>query len=112
MTSHGRNAALLASLCAIFALSLGSTALAAHDVKIYKNEKHVDITSDYKTADVKCDGTDLAVDGMWRLDHIDQDEDAPLATDLPKSSTSSRRTRRAGATTTSGSRRTSSARLS
>lgn len=75
MTIHGRDGALLTALCAAFALALSGSALAAHDLKIYKVERQVDLVSDFTTVDLKCDTGDYAVDGMWRIEHGDQDDD-------------------------------------
>jgi hypothetical protein len=68
------------SVAAIFAgllmIGLPSTSLAAHDLRIYKMEKQVVLDSDEDTdVNVECLGTDRALDGMWRIDHADLDED-------------------------------------
>jgi hypothetical protein len=75
MTFHGRNGALLTALCTAFALAFAGSASAAHDLKIYKAEKHLDLVSDSKAYNLSCDPGDYAVDGMWRIDHGDQDDD-------------------------------------
>jgi hypothetical protein len=75
MTIHGRNAALLAALVAVFALALSGSAFAAHDLRIYKVEKQVDLDSDDISVDLSCKTGDIATDGMWRIDHADQDDD-------------------------------------
>jgi hypothetical protein len=75
MTFHGRNGALLTALCTAFALAFAGSASAAHDLKIYKAEKHLDLTADETSYDLSCDTGDYAVDGMWRIDHGDQDDD-------------------------------------
>jgi hypothetical protein len=54
-----------------------------HFLKMYKVEQHQDLEGDeYITVRVQCtDPYDLATDGMWRIDHVDQDEygNQPLA---------------------------------
>jgi hypothetical protein len=62
-------------LAATFMVVLPSTAFAGHDLGIYKVEKQLDLDSDETAIDLSCNGTDLALDGMWRVDHIDQDDD-------------------------------------
>jgi hypothetical protein len=75
MTNHGRNSALLIALVAVFAMALSGSAFAAHDLKIYKVEKQVDLNSDDTGVDLSCATGDIATDGMWRIDHADQDPD-------------------------------------
>lgn len=49
-----------------------------HNLKIYKVEKHVDLEGyypdNYATRQITCnqEPADIAVDGMWRIDHVDQ----------------------------------------
>lgn len=67
-------------VAAIFAgllmFALPSSSLAAHDLRIYKMEKQVVLDSDEDTdVNVECLGTDRVLDGMWRIDHADYDED-------------------------------------
>jgi hypothetical protein len=53
-----------------------------HFLKMYKVERHLDLEGgDFKTERVECEPYDLATDGMWRIDHVDQDEygNKPLA---------------------------------
>lgn len=73
-TIHGRIGAL-AVVCLTGVLLIPSTALAGHDVGIYKVEKHVDLEQDVTSASVACNSGDIAMDGMWRIDHVDQDND-------------------------------------
>jgi hypothetical protein len=75
MRIHGRNRALIGALAAIFMVAIPGTAFAGHDLGIYKVEKHVDIDSDQQVVDLSCDNGDYALDGMWRIDHADQDDD-------------------------------------
>jgi hypothetical protein len=50
--------------------------LAAHDLRLYKVEKQVTIDSDGEVETVSCAASnDYALDGMWRIDHVDYDED-------------------------------------
>jgi hypothetical protein len=57
-------------------LCLPGSALAAHDLRLYKVEKQVTIDSDGETETVSCTSpNDYALDGMWRIDHVDYDED-------------------------------------
>jgi hypothetical protein len=66
-------------MAAIFAgllmIALPSTSLAAHDLRIKKQEKHFTLDSDELTVDISCDSGYRVVDGMWRIDHADQDDD-------------------------------------
>jgi len=54
-----------------------------HFLKMYKVERHLDLEdTEFKTVKVTCtDPHDLATDGMWRIDHVDQDDhgNQPLA---------------------------------
>ena len=48
-----------------------------HEVYMYKVEKHVDLSGEYPdnySGDVylSCNDGDYALDGMWRVDHVDQ----------------------------------------
>src|SRR5688500_6410181 len=45
-----------------------------HFLKMYKVEEHLDLEpAEFKTVRVECtEPTDLATDGMWRIDHVDQ----------------------------------------
>ena len=47
-----------------------------HFLKMYKVEQHLDMEdSEYKEVEVACETPfDIATDGMWRIDHVDQDE--------------------------------------
>ena len=74
MRTHGRTRLLIGVLSLAFA-ALPASAMAAHDLGIYKVEKHVDLDSDETIVDLSCYANDFALDGMWRIDHADQDED-------------------------------------
>jgi hypothetical protein len=58
-----------------FAVALPASAFAAHDLRIYKMEKQVVLDNDEDVVDLSCLGTDRVLDGMWRVDHADLDED-------------------------------------
>lgn len=77
MNSHGRRKGLLALAGALAVpLFLPGAALAAHDLRLYKVEKQVTIDSDGAVETVSCTSSnDYALDGMWRIDHVDYDED-------------------------------------
>lgn len=68
-------------LAVSFALGAFAPAASAdvsrHLLELYKAERHVDLEGgDYVEADVAClDRRDIAVDGMWRIDHVDVEED-------------------------------------
>ena len=51
-----------------------STAIAGHDLVMYKAEIQVDLVSDKQDHTVSCDVGDHVLDGMWRVDHADQDD--------------------------------------
>ena len=55
-----------------------SSALAggkAHHLGSYKVEKHIDLEGEEGEYTISCPGSDIAVDGMWRIDNVDQDND-------------------------------------
>jgi hypothetical protein len=62
-------------LATAFCLVIPASAFAGHDLGIYKVEKHVDLTSDETAVDLSCGDGTYALDGMWRIDHADQDDD-------------------------------------
>jgi hypothetical protein len=68
---------LLACAIALGALALPSSALAgqSHLLKLYKVEKHVDLQGQDDTYTVTCPNNDLALQGMWRVDDVEQDND-------------------------------------
>lgn len=78
MLNHGRKRTHWV-LGAVFAalLCLPGSAL-AHDLQVYKAEKQVDLNSDDNSDYVDCRSGDYALDGMWRIDHVDYDEDMPF----------------------------------
>lgn len=77
MFNHGRHGAFATAVVMALALLIPSLASAHHDLVIYKAEAHVDLESDEKTVSVSCDPGDHALDGMWRIDHADQDDYVP-----------------------------------
>jgi len=82
MQNHGWNKAPRWALGAVVAgafLCLPGTALAAHDLYVYKAEQQVILDSDDISASVNCKPGDYALDGMWRVDHVDQDEDSTFS---------------------------------
>lgn len=74
MHFHGRTGALATAVVIGLAVLTPSSALAGHDLGIYKNEAHLDLSSDEGATSVKCQPGDHAIDGMWRVDHADQDD--------------------------------------
>jgi hypothetical protein len=82
MQIQGRTRVLIGVLATAFALVVPSAAFAGHDLGIYKVEKHVDINSDDQSVDLSCYGGDYALDGMWRIDHADQDDDDLFVTSI------------------------------
>lgn len=70
-----RRTLIAALFGAVIALALPSQALAGHDLYIYKAEQQVDMVSDDQVAEVGCKSGDHVLDGMWRIDHADQDDD-------------------------------------
>jgi hypothetical protein len=73
------------SAAAVLALTLPASALAGHDLGIYKAETQVNLTSDEQFATVGCKPGDHALDGMWRIDHADQDDDDRWKTAIARS---------------------------
>ena len=82
MQIHGRTRALIGVLATAFCLAIPASAFAGHDLGIYKVEKHVDLTSDETAVDLSCQTGDYALDGMWRIDHADQDDDDIYVTSI------------------------------
>lgn len=73
---------LLGALFAAFALLAPANAFASHDLGLYRPEQQVTLDSDEQTADISCNPGDIALDGMWRVDHADQDDDDLYLTSL------------------------------
>jgi hypothetical protein len=74
MLNPRRNGAFAAVVVTALALLVPSSAFAGHDLGIYKAEAHVDLNADEQTTSVSCNPGDHALDGMWRIDHADQDD--------------------------------------
>lgn len=88
MTAHTRfwrtfiGAAVVALVAPLFAVvAMASSASAAvgprpHEVYMYKVEAHVDLSGEYPDnylhTHLYCNDGDYALDGMWRVDHVDQ----------------------------------------
>lgn len=74
---HLRLLGLFASAAAIAAFGVPSTALAgkSHHLSPYKVEDHVELEGEDSGYTLACKNDDLAVDGMWRVDNVDQDND-------------------------------------
>ncbi len=72
MPRIGRNG-VAGILVVLAALLVPATAFAGVDLKIYKQEAQVDLSADEATFSVNCQPGDHALDGMWRIDHVDQD---------------------------------------
>src|SRR5581483_5747390 len=74
---------IAAAALAALAIAPGSAlATGAHFLGMYKVEKHLDIQGEGGSYSISCnDPSDIAVDGMWRIDNVEQDNDyyyAPL----------------------------------
>lgn len=75
---RARAFSVAAAFAGLLLIGLPSSSLAAHDLRIYKMEKQVVLDSDEDTnVNLPCLGTDRVLDGMWRIDHADLDEDQP-----------------------------------
>ncbi|WP_395658585.1 hypothetical protein [Nocardioides sp.] len=85
MTTRFRSTLVSAAAAALVVPFLAAIAGAApasassprpHEVAMYKVEKHVDVAGEYPDnylrEDLSCNGGDYALDGMWRVDHVDQ----------------------------------------
>jgi hypothetical protein len=79
MISRNRIRLAVASIAALGALALPASSLAAankaHVLKLYKVEQHVDLEGEDGVYQVTCPDGDYALDGMWRIDDIEQDND-------------------------------------
>jgi hypothetical protein len=71
-------AALLAPLAMVVAAAAPASAGVGkfHEIYMYKVEKHVDISGDFPEKElhehVYCNPGDIALDGMWRVDSVEQ----------------------------------------
>lgn len=71
------SAALLAPLALVVAIAAPANATGQfHEISMYKVEKHVDVSGDYPLKNmhehVYCNDGDYALDGMWRVDNVEQ----------------------------------------
>jgi hypothetical protein len=84
MFIHGRIvwAALIAAALCAFAPATSLASKRGHYLEMYKVEQQVDLGSDSEDVSISCRGTDYVTDGMWRLDHVDQDADYGTLADL------------------------------
>lgn len=57
---------------ALLPAAASASSTTAHDLKLYKAERQVSLTSPDLLTDVACEPGDYAVDGMWRVDALDQ----------------------------------------
>jgi hypothetical protein len=76
MCTLRRTAGLLATVALALTMPAAAHAGASHPLKLYKVERHVDLEGDGSYT-VSCTGSDYAMDGMWRVDNVDQDSDIP-----------------------------------
>lgn len=75
---HRYRALCLLGLTALAVFAFAGVAQAggkSHFLKIYKVEQHVDLEGDSTHTHVFCNPGDYAIDGMWRVDQVDQDND-------------------------------------
>lgn len=72
-------AALLAPLAIVAAMASPASAaqMKQHEVYMYKVEKHVDLVGEYPEGNlnesVSCNPGDIALEGMWRVDNVEQE---------------------------------------
>lgn len=68
---------LVTSAAALAAFAVPSAALAgkSHHVSPYKVEQHVELEGEDGSYDLSCKSGDIATDGMYRIDNVDQDND-------------------------------------
>src|SRR5262245_25078486 len=69
--------ALLAPLALVVAVASPASATGqCHEITMYKVEKHVDVSGDYPeknmSQELYCYDGDWALDGMWRVDNVEQ----------------------------------------
>lgn len=72
---RARAFSVAATLAGLLLIGLPSTSFAAHDLRIAKAEQHFTMDSDDLAVDISCPAGYRVVDGMWRIDHADQDDD-------------------------------------
>jgi hypothetical protein len=65
-------------MLAVLAVAMPTAAADAkpsHFPRLYKVEQHVDLEGEDGFYDLSCKGTDIAIDGMYRIDAVDQDNE-------------------------------------
>lgn len=78
MTGYRARIGMLAGAALVALGMLGPPAALAtgsHHLQMYKVEKHVTMDGDFESLTLSCNKDDYAMDGMWRIDHVDQDND-------------------------------------
>jgi hypothetical protein len=72
MTFHGRIAVLaLGALALVLPASASAKVETKHHLEMYKQEQHITLPEyDTNTYTLSCPGSDLAADGMWRIDEV------------------------------------------
>ena len=82
---------LVGLIATVGVVALPATASAdskSHNLKMYKVEKHIDLSGDTDYFTMECDDQDpanagdIVMDGMWRIDHVDQDNDFGTRLDM------------------------------
>lgn len=68
---------VVAGLAAFASLVIAAPAMAgkSHLTGVYKVEKQVDLNGEGAEYTISCQSGDIALDGMWRIDNVDQDND-------------------------------------
>jgi hypothetical protein len=65
----------LLALAALLAAAPAAHGAAAHQLGLYKVDRHVDVAGEGEVHTIACKPGDIALDGMWRIDDVDQDLD-------------------------------------
>jgi len=66
-----RATTVLVALAALAIVPAGASAAHRHNLKLYKVEQQVSMSTNDAYAEVSCDPGDDALDGMWRVDSVD-----------------------------------------
>lgn len=78
LTTNRLRSALMAAVAAALVLPAAAQAAPRHynHIEYYKVEKQLTMISDEQSVELECkSASDYASDGMWRIDHVDQDDD-------------------------------------
>ena len=67
--------ALVVLLAAFACLPASAQAAGSHQLGLYKVDRHIDVAGEGEVHEVSCKNGDIALDGMWRIDNVDQDLD-------------------------------------